>query len=101
MTTRKKTEVPRMPDAPPEPPRAAPMPTRAKLPTVIDPDSPDAWWQSIIACMSTKEGHHLLRCQREFAANAWIAAHRPPEWTPPDEEARIEREAIQAEGCNG
>lgn len=55
--------------------------------------NPDAWWQAIIT--RWRSGEQLVWAQMEMATQAWIAAHRPSDWIPPDEEARLEREAIQ------
>ncbi len=60
----------------------------------FDPPS-DEWWQRLIA--RWRMGEKLLLIQQEMATNAWINAKRPPEWTPPDVEAKSERAAIQRE----
>jgi len=57
--------------------------------------NPDAWWQSIIT--GWRNGEQLAWAQMEMATEAWINAHRPSDWTPPDVEAQLEREAIQNE----
>jgi hypothetical protein len=59
--------------------------------------NPDHWWQSMIT--RWRAGENLLHVQREMATRAWINAKRPSDWTPPDVEAQLEREAIQAEGA--
>jgi hypothetical protein len=61
---------------------------------ILEPPS-DEWWQRLSA--RWRNGEPLLIVQMQMVTQAWINAHRPPDWTPPDEEARLEREAIQNE----
>ena len=63
---------------------------------ILDPPSDD-WWHRLI--VRWRNGESLLLVQMQMATEGWIAAHRPPDWIPPDEEARLEREAIQAESA--
>jgi hypothetical protein len=57
----------------------------------------DEWWHKLIT--RWRAGEQLLLVQTAMATQAWINAHRPHEWTPPDIEAIEERLAIQAEGA--
>lgn len=59
------------------------------------PEDPDEWWHRIIG--RWRLGEPLEYAQTVNAKLAWERAGRPAEWIPPDEEARLEREAIQAE----
>ena|SRR6267378_5087019 len=61
---------------------------------ILEPPS-DEWWQRLIVRWRQREP--LLLVQVQMVTEAWITAHRPSDWTPPDEEARLEREAIQGE----
>jgi len=67
-----------------------------KLVLQLEPPS-DFWWQALIT--RWRNGDKLLLIQQKMATDAWVNAHRPADWTPPDEEARLEREAIQGEGA--
>jgi hypothetical protein len=62
---------------------------------LLEPPSDD-WWHKLIT--RWRNGEKLLLIQMQMTTEAWINAHRPVEWTSPDEEARLEREAIQGEG---
>jgi hypothetical protein len=60
----------------------------------LEPPSDD-WWHRLIA--RWRDGERLLLIQQTMVTQAWVNAGRPADWTPPDVEARLEREAIQAE----
>lgn len=57
----------------------------------------DEWWHRLI--YRWRSGEKLLLIQQQMATHAWINAHRPDEWMPPNVEAELERTAIQAEGA--
>jgi hypothetical protein len=61
----------------------------------LEPPS-DAWWHRLL--QRWRDGEQLLLVQREMVTRAWSNSGRPSDWTPPDIEAQLEREAIQAEG---
>jgi len=56
----------------------------------------DAWWHRLIT--RWRAGDPLLLIQMQMVTQAWVNAGRPRDWMPPDEEDRLEREAIQGEG---
>jgi hypothetical protein len=64
----------------------------------IEFDQPsDGWWHRLM--QRWRDGEQLLLVQREMVTRAWANAGRPSDWTPPDIESQLEREAIQAEGA--
>jgi hypothetical protein len=56
---------------------------------------PDDWWHRLIE--RQRAGEELAYMQLVNSRLAWEKAGRPPDWTPPDIEAKLERAAIQAE----
>src|SRR5207302_9545625 len=59
------------------------------------PEDPDDWWHRIIG--RWRLGESLEYAQTVNAKLAWERAGKPSDWTPPDVEAQLEREAIQNE----
>ncbi|HWW29926.1 MAG TPA: hypothetical protein VNY80_07940 [Steroidobacteraceae bacterium] len=65
--------------------------------TAAAPHEPDDWWHALITIW--RRGESLVWMQMVNATLAWEHSGRPAEWIPPNIEAQLEREAIQAEGA--